>query len=208
MTEIYTDIQVERSAAIRNAMSGLKTALASEVIVATIDEAKACLLGLAKQASLFPRSEFPLPTEGQNGRTFCIYTEPDGQFSLYVITATRGMTYRPHNHGNSWAIVAAVEGQERHYLYQRTDDQSVPGKGQVEVVSELIVEPGNGISILEGGIHSIETANEEPLLHLHCYGWDFDHQTARIEFDVAAGTCELNNDIGLIEQVPLAPNAL
>ena len=160
---------------------------------------------LAARQDLFPRTDFPIPEGDQIERTIKIYQEPDGGYALYVNSARNGQTYGPHDHGGAWAIVVAVEGRERHRMYRLTDEGARDGIGPIELAAELVVEPGNGVTLLEDGIHSIEALGEEPLLHLHCYGFGFDKQLSRKEFDLENGTYVINNDIGLIEELPLHP---
>ena len=45
--------------------------------------------GLAKNASLFSRSDFP-PPEGRTNILYQIASDPDGQFTLYVSSANQG----------------------------------------------------------------------------------------------------------------------
>ena len=54
------------------------------------------------------------------------------------------------------------------------------------------------------GIHSIHATAPEPLLHLHLYGFAFEKQSARKEYDIEAGTYRAYEleDTGLIEDMP------
>ena len=178
----------QRRSAIAEALKGVRAALADGPTEAALDRARTQMLGLAERKDLFPRSDFPLPEGGKNERTFLIHEDDDGRFALYVNSGLKGQTYRPHNHGDAWAIVVAVEGDERHRVYRRVDDGSQDGRGEVEVVDEIDVTPGQGICLGEGGIHSIHALGEAPLLHLHLYGKRFADQDTRTEFDMENGT--------------------
>ncbi len=177
-----------RTEAIAETLEKIRSELAQGATDDALSAARAHLLGLAGRAELFPRSDFPLPDEGKTERTFLIQEDEDGGYALYVNSGLKGQTTRPHDHGESWAIVVAVEGEERHRVYRRVDDGSEEGKGQVEVIDEVDVRPGEGICLPETGIHSIHALSDAPLLHLHLYGRSFANQSTRTEFDTEAGT--------------------
>ena len=181
-------VQVARRNAIAETLDHVRPALKDGASNGALETARSHMLRLAERADLFPRSDFPLPEEGSTERTFLIHEDEDGGFALYVNSGVPGQTYRPHDHGAAWAIVVAVEGDERHRVYRRVDDGSVEGKGEVEIVEEIDVTPGHGICLGESGIHSIHALGSEPLLHLHLYGKGFGHQSRRTEYDMEAGT--------------------
>ncbi|MEM7428420.1 MAG: cysteine dioxygenase family protein [Pseudomonadota bacterium] len=177
-----------RREAIRNTLEHVRSALASGPSENALADAHDYTLALAGRRELFPREDFPLPEGGSTERTFLIHEDDGGGYALYVNSGLPGQTYRPHNHGGAWAIVVAVEGDERHRVYRRVDDGSEDGRGEVEVIEEIDVTPGSGICLAEDGIHSIHALGAEPLLHLHLYGKGFAHQAQRTEFDMEAGT--------------------
>ena len=177
-----------RTAAIAECLEKIRSAMAGGASDEALANARAHLMDLAGRTELFPRTDFPLPEEGKNERTFLIQEDEDGSYALYVNSGLKGQTTRPHDHGASWAIVVAVEGDERHRVYRRVDDGAVEGKGEVEVIDEIDVSPGNGICLPESGIHSIHALGEAPLLHLHLYGKSFANQSTRTEYDLENGT--------------------
>ena len=194
-------ISDKRRVAIENTMVNVKQALAQGADVSQLAEARDHLLTLAAQTDLFPEADFELPTGTQVERTIRLAQDEDGSFALYANVACHGQKYLPHDHGQSWAIVVAVKGREKHTMYTRTDDGLTPGIGRLKAAAALIVEPGHGVTLLRGGIHTIETVDDTPLLHLHCYGNGFEFQDARKEYDLGAGTYVFNNDIGTIEDM-------
>ncbi len=181
-------VKQARTEAITEALAKIRNDLAAGTTDDALSTARDHLLALASKTELFPRSDFPLPEEGKNERTFLIQEDDDGGYALYVNSGLKGQTTRPHDHGESWAIVVAVEGEERHRVYNRVDDSSVEGMGSVEVIGEVDVRPGEGICLPESGIHSIHALGEEPLLHLHLYGKSFANQSTRTEYDLEKGT--------------------
>jgi len=182
-------VKSERQRAIKETIDDIRTALAPGVSVETLEIAKSRLMRLCARSDLFPRSDFPLPEGDATERTFLVHEDDDGRFALYVNSGTKGQTYRPHDHGGAWAIVAAISGEERHRLYVRQADRdgAPEGTARLDMRAEVDVRPGRAVSLLEDGIHSIHALGEEPLLHLHLYGKRFADQGTRTEYDAETG---------------------
>ncbi|MGB1311592.1 MAG: hypothetical protein ACPG47_10285 [Leucothrix sp.] len=98
-----------------------------------------------------------------------------------------GGTENPHNHGGSWAIVAAIEGEETHKLYIDEGSDAQPDVADIRQLTEITINPGTAVSIMSEGIHSIH-GGDQPLLHLHLYGKGYAAQQERKAFDLEAGT--------------------
>ncbi|MYB33857.1 MAG: hypothetical protein F4X92_01750 [Gammaproteobacteria bacterium] len=175
-------IKERRKQAIVAMVDRARHCLNGGINIASIELAKDELMKLCEQRELFPREDFPVPSDGRYELFFHVYEDLVQEYSLYVYSALPGQSYRPHNHGNSWAIVAAIEGMEIHSLYRQTGYSSTP-----EWVSDISVKPGTAVSLLPGGIHAIQSAGDCPLLHLHFYGKSFEIQGERTEFDVKTG---------------------
>ncbi len=175
-------IKEQRKQAIIAMVDRVRHCLNEGINIDSIELAKRELMKLCEQWELFPREDFPVPSDEQPELFFHIYEDPVQEYSLYVYSALPGQAYRPHNHGNSWAIVAAIEGMEIHSLYRQAGYSST-----VEWVTDIIVKPGTAVSLLPGGIHAIQSAGDCPLLHLHFYGKSFEIQGERTEFDVKTG---------------------
>ena len=175
--------QSERLNAIRDTIASIKARLDEEVSVPRLEEAKVLLMQLCERRELFPRADFPIP-EGRVDTTYLIHAEPDERYALYVNSSQPGQSSPPHDHGVAWAIVAAIEGEETHTLYQ-TD---VDNPERAIEVAQLTVRPGVAVSMLPQGIHAIEARGTTPLLHLHLYGCVFERQARRRQFDLESGT--------------------
>lgn len=182
-------VKTEREQAIKEAIDDIRPVLAREVSVESLEIAKARLMQLCARADLFPRSDFPLPEGDATERTFLVHEDDDGGCALYVNSGTMGQTYRPHDHGGAWAIVAAISGEERHCLYVREArrDGDADGIARLALRAEIDVRPGAAVSMLPEGIHSIHALGEQPLLHLHLYGKRFADQGTRTEYDADTG---------------------
>ena len=167
----------ERSNAIAATMSDIAKTMDNDVSEVSLAKAREQLMALAARPDLFDEASFPLPTDTTD-RTFLVH-QTDGKLALYVCTSKPGLEYTAHDHGGSWAVIAAVSGAETHRFYSVVC-------GVPEVIDQVVCEPGTAVSMLPDGIHSIHAGNE-PLLHLHLYGLAFENQTERREFDLETG---------------------
>ena len=175
------DTYDERSKAIIETIGRIKTATERRAGVEELNVAKSYLIELASKRYLFPADEFPMPTNGQNERTVCVYSEPDGRYAMYVNLVNHGAESIPHDHGKSWAIIAGIEGYEKHTFYECISSDSASGTAEIEKKAEIIVEPEMAVTMLAGGIHSIEATNPDSSMFLHCYGYAFHAQDGRRE---------------------------
>ena len=182
----------------------MKVAKQRKIIIAqTIEQIRVILIGddssqgmakaadvlasLARHDELFPRDEFPVPTGEHSDKTYRLRQDADGKFALYVNSGSPGQSFRPHDHGASWGIVAAVEGRELHRIYDRVDDGSDDENAQLELNHEIELKPGQAVALPIGTIHSIRGVGDQAILHLHLYGIGYHLQEGRTEFDLSAG---------------------
>lgn len=202
-------IHQERSQQIVRTIARIKDVLSEGADVQSLDEAKQHLVALAAKRELFPESDFPWPTEEEKDRTYGVHIEEDGKFALYVDLVRPGVSNAPHDHGRAWALIASVKGQEKHHLFKRIDDGTVDGHATLERAGELLVEPGRALSMMVGGIHSIEATGAVPAMNLHCYAYGFEHQKGRMEFDTTTDTYTFSTEAaGAVEDLPLHPSVL
>ncbi|MEM7206585.1 MAG: cysteine dioxygenase family protein [Pseudomonadota bacterium] len=188
--------KTRRSKAVARCIDRIKSIMINGVDVETLRHAKRALMTLAEDAALFTHADFPLPADGEVERTYLIHEETDGTFALYVNSGIKGQSSPPHDHGGSWAIIVAVEGEEIHRLY--TCDET---SNTLTFANQIVVKPGCGVSLLPDGIHAIEAVAPEPLLHLHLYGRRFADQGTRRQFDLEKGQVRqfVLDDVGFIE---------
>ncbi len=192
MTE--QSIAPARAQAVAASMDRVKGIERSQGVTrASLDAIKAELLALAAHGDLFPAAEFPPPPVGEKGaRRYLLQEEPDGRFAIYMLALNPGNSTKPHDH-TTWAVVTAVEGQELNRVYRRTDDGAEPGRAQLELVREVMVEPGTGIALMPEDIHAISTPGDTPTRHLHVYGLALEKLDRRQGFDTEAGTVQPYN---------------
>jgi predicted metal-dependent enzyme (double-stranded beta helix superfamily) len=160
---------------------------------AALEAIKAEMLKLAESEALFPSAEFPPPPDGEKGsKRYLLQEEPDGKLAIYLLALNPGNETKPHDH-TTWAVVVAVEGQELNRVYRRVDDGSEAGKARLELVREVMVEPGAGIALMPEDIHSIHTTGSTPTRHLHVYGLALELLDHRQGYDMEQGTVQPYN---------------
>ena len=145
---------------------------------------------LAERPDLFPAADFPAPpVEQGTGASTRYRLNPDapaGTPALYLNSINPGKTTLPHNH-TTWAAIVALSGQELNRVYRRSDDGSQPGRATLELVREVVVQPGQSVSFLPDDIHSIHVTGDTPTLHFHLYGQPLETLSGRIGIDLASG---------------------
>ncbi len=156
---------------------------------AALGEITARLELLAARQHLWSEADYRSPTEAERQRRYLITEEPDRSFALYLNVMCRGRRVPPHNH-TTWACIAAVEGCEQNFLYERLDDGSETGRARLRESSQVRVEPGRSITLMPEDIHSVANLEAPMIRHIHFYGRALEVLDNRLIFDLAAGTCK------------------
>ena len=183
----------ERKEAIETAVKSIEAVLDPDL--KHLVEAERLLGELSQRADLFPVADFALPAGDETDRTYLVHEHENGTYALYVCTSVTGIEYRPHDHGGSWAVIAAITGAEQHRFYSAASGDAPVKTG------EKVCQPGHPVSMPPTGIHSIHAVGDIPLMHLHLYGTAFHQQSERREFDPVTGEerrFELD-DFGFVE---------
>ncbi len=152
-----------------------------------LEAIKGLLLELVGRRELFPPGDFPVTEEDGTGVIYRLAEDADHRFALYASTGAPGKSVAPHNH-TTWAVIVGVHGDEHNVFYERVDDGSVPGRGEVRPSGELTVTHGTGVTLMPDDIHSIHVTGDKPTVHLHMYGLALEQLHERIMFDTAEGT--------------------
>lgn len=197
------NIYLQRKQQIASSINKIRHIFRASIDIHSLEKAKQVMLSLSSRNDLFNWAEFPPPEGDDIFRTFLVHQDEDGGYALYVNSSLPGQQSPPHDHGGSWAIVAAVEGEELHRVYLRNPDINDSDTPLVSQVGEILVKPGQAISMLPEGIHSIEMLTDEPLLHLHLYARGFEFQGERNEYDLANNEVKRFKleEVGVIEDV-------
>lgn len=173
----------------------VRAALANGVERPGLEKAKAALIELAAQESLWSSQNYPDPAEDEQQVRYLIAQDSPEGLTLYLNVMRPGKKIPPHDH-TTWACVAAASGIEYNTVYERLDDGSEPGVAKLSKVREVIIEPGTGIALMADDIHQVEIRGDDVIRHLHMYGRPLETLSDRTIYDLKAGTCR-KMDIGV-----------
>jgi predicted metal-dependent enzyme (double-stranded beta helix superfamily) len=185
------DSNAERKSAVTDAIAAIRTIEDAEgVNPDALESIKGVLLQLADRRDLFPLDDFPVGPDDGNGVIYRLSEDDDHRFALYASTGMPGKSVPPHNH-TTWAVIVGVHGEEHNILYERVDDGSEPGIGEVCQTGEITVSFGCGVTLMPDDIHSISVIGEEKTVHLHMYGLALEQLVERVMYNTQAGTYKI-----------------
>jgi predicted metal-dependent enzyme (double-stranded beta helix superfamily) len=122
---------------------------------------------------------FSLPDPDTGWSVVMLYDEPDFEITVQMVAWAPGSVSPIHNHG-TWGIVAMLNGQEKNTFWQRSPIATHPN--QIVSTGELVLHPGDMISLLPDAIHRVEALGDEPTVSFNLYGkTNYDQ---RFEFDL------------------------
>ncbi len=185
------DIRADRQTAVAETISEIRGIEAEKgVNPESLDAIKGVLLQLAGRRELFPEDHFPVGPDDANGVVYRLSEDDDHRFALYASTGLPGKSVPPHNH-TTWAVIVGVHGDEHNIFYERTDDGSESGVGEVRQTGEFTVSFGCGVTLMPDDIHSVHVTGEEKTVHLHMYGLALEQLHERVMYDTQAGTTKV-----------------
>jgi len=182
-------IQVKRQSEIAKAIGKIRIIeRRGDIKEETLEKIKLVLLELAEKEDLFPLDHFLVnPEFDGNSAVYRLSEDEDKHFALYASAAMPGKSVQPHNH-TTWAVIVGIHGDEHNIFYERIDDLSVEGSGELKETKRYTVSPGAGVTLMPDDIHSIYTVGEDQTVHLHMYGLALDQLHDRVMYNIQAGT--------------------
>jgi predicted metal-dependent enzyme (double-stranded beta helix superfamily) len=178
----------DKQRAISDFIDVAKQKTSGEVTRPDLDGVLDALVGIAAHKEWWSEAEYPSPAGDDLQARYLICEDPDSTYALYLNVMKPGKKIVPHNH-TTWACIAAVEGTESNYLYERTDDGSRPGHATLVQTGMKKVGPGEGIALLADDIHAVRI-EDDSIRHLHMYGLALEKLDRRLAFDLDNGTCK------------------
>lgn len=137
-------------------------------------------------SSYWLQMEYNTPDPRTGWSVNFLYREHEFPITVQMVAWLPGHQSAIHNHG-AWGIVALVGGQERNRLWRRAPEPNYPD--QLELVDEIILNPGDVVALTANAIHSVEPLGDEPTVSLNLYG--ATNFSDRYEFDVKNHTAKL-----------------
>lgn len=151
------------------------------------DALGSCLQRLAGNTELRDRMGVPTARGGTHGmdiRGSELHKEPDGTLALMFARFPHEAETPVHNH-NSWGVVCVVHGRDRYLAWRRSDGGTEPGRGEVELLYERLLGPGEFVhfgDVPDEDWHSQQGADGAPVWELVFFGRD-PNARPRLYFD-------------------------
>jgi hypothetical protein len=183
-----SDRTVKRKMAVADCIAASRAILARDGVTrGSLERLSRELAALARDRHLFSFSDFPLPLESNPMRSNRYRLNGgDSGISVYAASMLPGKTTIPHNHG-TWAVIAAITGEELNRVYRVTGDAFKPGHARLDLEQEIVVRPGSTFTLMPEDVHSIHVAGSEPALHIHMYGCPLEGRLDRLGYELETG---------------------
>ncbi len=183
-----TDLAIQRKELVSSSMDQIKGIIKEKGVNRdSLDEVKSIVNSMTNEKEMFSDTEFPTPKPEEFAKIYLLTDDEGGDFSLYLISVLPLGPSPIHDHG-TFAVIAGLDGDEENTIYKRLDDQSEPGKAQIEEDYKIVLRDGDAVAFMPQDIHRINVISESPTRHFHLYGKGFDQQTDRLEFNRQEGT--------------------
>ena len=113
-----------------------------------------------------------------------LYDDPDLGFQVLAHVNAEARVSPPHDHGESWAIYGQATKYTDMVEWERVDDESDPGHGEVRPEKSYRLTPGHAGIYADGKIHSIDYPDDARFVRVT--GTNLD-EINRIAFDRETG---------------------
>jgi len=118
-------------------------------------------------SSYWLQMEYKPPSPKTGWSVNFLYQEYEFPLTVQMVAWAPGHGSTIHNHG-TWGIVALIGGQERNQLWRRQPSTEHPDR--IELVDEIILNPGDVVTFTSDAIHSVEPMGDEPTVSFNLYG--------------------------------------
>lgn len=108
-----------------------------------MQQIQAALQRLAEVPGLRSHSE-PREVHGGGVASAVLGSESRSGLTLILARFTPGMSTPVHDHG-TWAVAYVLEGQDRYTQWERLDEGGDPGRAELRVKYERVLEPGDAV---------------------------------------------------------------
>ncbi|MBD2109072.1 cupin [Nodosilinea sp. FACHB-13] len=136
-------------------------------------------------SSYWLQMEYNTPDPRTSWSVNFLYREHQFPITVQMVAWLPGHASTIHNHG-AWGIVALLGGQERNRFWRRAPQSNSPD--QLELVDEIVLNPGDIVALTANAIHSIEPLGDEPTVSFNLYG--AINSSDRYEFDLENHTAK------------------
>ena len=129
------------------------------------------------------------PTPGGNTiGSYRLHSEPDDTLVLSVSRFSQEKPTPVHTHG-TWGVICGYQGRDNYEGWRRVDDGSEPGKAELELLVDSVLERGDAVYWLEypGDIHRQQALGDEPSWEVLLMGKSTRGVT-RLHFDPDKGS--------------------
>ena len=130
------------------------------------------------------------PTDASNA-TYLLWREPP-HFTLVLIKLDEHFRSPVHEHGDHWVVACGYRGSDRWDVYERTDGRTGPGDCSVELVDQVVLNPGDPIAMPPPprAIHSHNNLWNGDTLELIFSAAKPIPAAERMIYDVPGSTCQ------------------
>jgi predicted metal-dependent enzyme (double-stranded beta helix superfamily) len=118
-------------------------------------------------SSYWLQLEYKKPSPETGWSVNFLYREHEFPLTVQMVAWEPGRASTIHNHG-TWGLVALIGGQERNKLWRRQPTQDHPDR--IELLDEVILNPGDIVALTSDAIHSVEPLGDEPTVSFNLYG--------------------------------------
>lgn len=165
-----------------------------QLIKSSITEAIKPLAKRLAACSEFKKDKYRVCDEKQGFGVHLLHEEDNHDLGVFLLSWLPGRGTKPHNH-KTWAVVAAIVGEEYETYWTRKDDGSKEGYAELEKTGEATVKAGDVSICLADDIHCVTNRGDSISLSLHTYGKHINY-TGRSEFDL-----ETNSEMPMMVSV-------